>query len=216
LDQIAFLERLENDQDIPTPLPLTLLALLARKHHKVLHNSLTKSANHLLKSKTSSNMAEATTFATRLTALGFEQLGRNALALQGLQTAADLLSLKTKDLEKLISHCQNKVRNMARDPAIPRPVFLFLAVKRLQAFYLWTSYQDSRGQPICPVLFLLAVTTRWLDQIAFLERLENDQEIPTPLPLTSFDDWVVWLESLLAWACHMRSARTGTPFSYLL
>jgi hypothetical protein len=161
-------------------------------------------------------MAEATAFATRLTALGFEQPARTALALQGLQTAADLLSLTTKDLEKLISHCQNEVRNMARDPAIPRPVFPFLAVKRLQAFYLWTSYQDSRGQPIRPVLFLPAVTMRWMDRIAFLERLENDQEIPTPLPLTSFDDWVAWLESLLAWARHMRSARMGTPFSYLL
>jgi hypothetical protein len=105
---------------------------------------------------------------------------------------------------------------MARDPAIPRPVFPFLAVKRLQAFYLWTGFQDSRGQPIRPGLFLPAVTARWLDRIAFLERLENDQELPTPLPLTSFDDWVAWLESLLAWARHMRSARTGTPFSYLL
>jgi hypothetical protein len=27
----------------------------------------------------------------------------------------------TKDLEKLISHCQNEVCNMARDPAIPAP-----------------------------------------------------------------------------------------------
>jgi hypothetical protein len=113
------------------------------KHRKVLHNLLTKSANHLLTSKTSSNMAEVTAFATCFTALGFKQRVRTALALQGLQTGADLLSLTTKDLEKLISHCQNK-RNMARDPAIPRPVFPFLAVKRLQAFYLWTSYQDSR------------------------------------------------------------------------
>jgi hypothetical protein len=68
-------------------------------------------------------MAEATTFATRLMAFGFEQLAKTALALQGLQTAADLLSLMTKDLEKLISHCQNEVCNMARDAAIPRPVF---------------------------------------------------------------------------------------------
>ena len=64
-------------------------------------------------------MVEATAFATRLTALGFKQPARNTLALQGLQTAADLLSLTTKDLEKLISHCQNEVHNMARDPAIP-------------------------------------------------------------------------------------------------
>jgi hypothetical protein len=119
----------------------------------------------------------------------------------------------TKDLEKLISHCQNEVRNIVRDPAIPRPVFLFLAVKKLQAFYLWTAYQDSRGQPIHPGLFLPAVMTRWLvDWIAYLERLKNNHELPTPLPLTSFDDWVVWLESLLAWAHHMRSARMGTPF----
>jgi hypothetical protein len=55
-----------------------------------------------------------------------------------------------------------------------------------------------------------------MERIVFLDRLENDQEIPTPLPLTSFDDWVAWLESLLAWARHMRSARTGTPFLYLL
>jgi hypothetical protein len=55
-----------------------------------------------------------------------------------------------------------------------------------------------------------------LDWIAFLERLENDKEIPTPLPLTSFNDWVAWLESLLAWARHMRSAKTETPFLYLL
>jgi hypothetical protein len=95
-------------------------------------------------------------------------------------------------------------------------VFPFLAVKRLQAFYLWTNFQDSRGQPIHPVLFLPAVMTWWLDQIAFLERLENNQEIPTPLPLTSFNDWVAWLESLLAWAHHMRSARTGKPFEYVL
>jgi hypothetical protein len=146
-------------------------------------------------SKTSSNMAEATAFATRLTALGFKQPAR-----LGTAGIANLLSsLTTKDLEKLISHCQNKVCNIVRDPAIPRPVFPFLAVKRLQAFYLWTSYQDRRGQPICPVLFFPAVTTWWMDRIAFLERLKNDQEIPTPLPLTSFDNWVVWLESLLAY-----------------
>jgi hypothetical protein len=106
---------------------------------------------------------------------------------------------------------------MARDPAVPRHVFPFLAVKKLQAFYLWTAYQeDSRGQPIRPGFLLPAVMTQWLDRIAFLERLKNDLELPRPLPLTSFDDWVAWLESLLAWARHMRSARMGTPFSYLL
>jgi hypothetical protein len=88
----------------------------------------------------SSNMVEANAFATRLTALGFEQPARTALAQQGLLSANNLLSLMTKDLEKLISHCQNKVRKMARDPAIPRPVFPFLAVKRLQALYIWTSF----------------------------------------------------------------------------
>jgi hypothetical protein len=132
-------------------------------------------------------------------ALGFKQLDRTTLALQGLQSAADLLSFTTKDLEKLISHCQNKVRNMARDPVIPCPVFPFLVVKKLQAFYLWTSFQDSRGQPIHPVLFFPTMTTWWLDWMMFLERLENNQDIPTPLPLTSFDDWVAWLESLIAW-----------------
>jgi hypothetical protein len=104
-------------------------------------------------------MAEANALATRLTALGFKQPARTALAQQGLLAAADLLSLMTKDIEKVISHCQNKVCNMERDPAIPQPVFPSLAVKKLQAFYLWTGFQDSRGQPIHPVLFMPAATT---------------------------------------------------------
>jgi hypothetical protein len=138
-------------------------------------------------------MADGPAFTARLTALGFEALARNALAQQGLTTTSDLLSLTIKDLEKLITHCQNEVRNMARDPAVPRPVFPFLSVKRLHAFYLWTVFQDARGQTIQPGQFQAPVMARWLDRIAFLETLDNDHEIPNPEPLASFDAWVPWL-----------------------
>jgi hypothetical protein len=104
-------------------------------------------------------MAEVIAFTTHLTAIGFDNAARTALAMQGLQIDSDLLSFTMpKDLERLITHCQNEVHNMARDLDVPRPVFPFLAVKKLHAFfYLWTI---SKGQPTSPELFLLLVMTQ--------------------------------------------------------
>jgi hypothetical protein len=96
-------------------------------------------------------MADGSAFTAHLTALlGFNNVVRNALVAQGLQNTQDLLTLMIKDLEKFVTHCQNKVHNMARDAAIPCPVFPFLAMKRLHAFYHWAMYQESRGQPTSP------------------------------------------------------------------
>jgi hypothetical protein len=81
-------------------------------------------------------MAEVIAFTMHLTAIGFDNAARTALAMQGLQIDSDLLSFTTpKDLERLITHCQSEVHNMARDLDVPRPVFPFLAVKKLHAFF---------------------------------------------------------------------------------
>jgi hypothetical protein len=123
---------------------------LARKHNKSTTTLSRKHISCVFEEKLPNIMADGPTFAAHLTALGFNNVARIALVAQGLQNTQHILTLMIKDLEKLVTHCQNEVHNMARHAAIPCPVFPFLAMKRLHTFYHWAIYQESRGQPTSP------------------------------------------------------------------
>ena len=161
-------------------------------------------------------MADGPAFTARLTALGFAQPARAALNAQGLVTAADLCSLSKDDIDKMIAHVQSEVRNTPVDPANPRPIFPFVAVKNLKAFYHWIVYRDARGQALNPAQFVEPTITKWKTHLIELDRTAMDGEATKPEPLASFDDWVDWEERFLTYCRNKRSARTGVPISYLL
>lgn len=161
-------------------------------------------------------MADGPAFSVRLTALGFDQPARAALTMQGLTTTTDLCSLSLSDINKLIAHIQHEVRNQPPDPNNPRPTFPFLAVKRLQALFLWCIYRLARGQQASPADFNAAAMVRWERRLHEIERNSNDEDVKTAGPLESFNDWVQWEEALLTWAANVRSARTNVPLQYLL
>ena len=98
-------------------------------------------------------MADGPAFTARLTAIGFGAPARNAFHAQGLITATDMCTLSKTDINKMIYHIQAEVRNMPLDPANPRPVFPFVSVKRLKAFYHWIIYTVARGENLQPGQF---------------------------------------------------------------
>jgi hypothetical protein len=161
-------------------------------------------------------MADGPAFTARLTALGFQAPARNAFSAQGLITATDMCSLLKDDIDKMIQHLQTEVRNMPLDPNNPRPVFPFLAMKRLKAFYHWIEYTVARGHNLQPGQFNDATLQKWMAHMVELDRNKNDGKATLPEPLTSFDDWVEWEERLFTFCSNRRSDRTGVPFSYLL
>ena len=156
-------------------------------------------------------MADGPAFTARLTALGFAQPAWAALNAQGLVTAADLCSLSKDDIDKMIAHVQSEVRNTPVDPANPRPIFPFVAVKNLKAFYHWIVYRDARGQALNPAQFVEPTITKWKTHLIELDRTAMDSEAIKPEPLASFDDWVDWEERFLTYCHNKKECKDRCP-----
>ena len=72
------------------------------------------------------------------------------------------------------------LQNTPVDPANPRPIVPFVAVKNLKAFYHWIVYREARGQALNPAQFVEPTITKWKTHLIELDHTTMDGEEDDP------------------------------------
>jgi hypothetical protein len=136
----------------------------------------------------------------------------------GIGSVEELRSIAVTEVAELVRGLSKSATYTPLVAGQVRPSFSFIRGKKLQAFRVWISYREARGQNFGSALFTNAEITRWTIRINDLAVAKADDATLTlsePTKLKDFEKWELWEELFTTYLAHVRNSELGTPFTYL-